>query len=118
MDHGRLRHQVFLSLSELNLCIRTLVANLNEHPFKNLPGNRRYRHNKKVKVNINYHVECEQHHYSIPLQCVGHKVELHGFDNLLEVWMGGQMLATHPQYLHPGYSTTAGHMPERHLHHQ
>lgn len=37
----RLRHQVFFSPSELNHCIRTLVADLNERPFKKLPSNRR-----------------------------------------------------------------------------
>ncbi|BEM38664.1 hypothetical protein SME10J_23910 [Serratia marcescens] len=59
---------------------------LYERPFKKLPGNRReaferldktvlrplpvqpwrYRHIKKAKVNIDYHVEYEQHHYSVP----------------------------------------------------
>ncbi len=38
---ARLRHQVSFSLSELNHCIRTLVTELNERPFKKLPGNRR-----------------------------------------------------------------------------
>lgn len=129
---ARLRHQVFFSLSELNHCIRTLVTDLNERPFKKLPGNRRqaferldrpalrplpvhpwrYRHIKKAKVNIDYHVEYEQHHYSVPHQYVGHKVELHAFDNLPEVWSGDQMIATHPRRLHPGNSTLAEHMPE------
>lgn len=31
---ARLRHQVFFSLAELNHCIRTLVTDLNERPFK------------------------------------------------------------------------------------
>ena len=82
---ARLRHQVFFSLSELNHCIRTLVASLNAHPFKKIPGNRReafarldqaalrplpvhpwrYLHIKKAKVNIDYHVESEQHYYFV-----------------------------------------------------
>lgn len=115
-----------------------LVAELNERPFKKLPGNRReaferldspalrslpvqpwrYRHIKKAKVNIDYHVEYEQHYYSVPHQYVGKTVELHAFDNLLEVWADGQMIASHPRRLHPGNSTAAEHMPERHRHHQ
>ncbi|EIZ2110726.1 hypothetical protein MOQ95_005457 [Salmonella enterica] len=63
-------------------------------------------------------IEYEQHHYSVPHQYVGHKVELHAFDNLLEVWSGDQMIATHPRRLHPGNSTLAEHMPEHHRHHQ
>lgn len=77
-----------------------------------------YRHIKKAKVNIDYHVEYEQHHYSVPHQHVGKTVELHAFDNLLEVWSDGQMIAGHPRRLHPGNSTAAEHMPERHRHHQ
>ncbi|MBT0462907.1 Mu transposase domain-containing protein [Morganella morganii] len=130
--------QAQIFVAELNHCIRTLVTDLNERPFKKLPGNRReaferldkpalrplpvqpwrYRHIKKAKVNIDYHVEYEQHHYSVPHQYVGKTVELHTFDNLLEVWSDGQMIAVHPRRLHPGNSTTAEHMPERHRHHQ
>ena len=69
-------------------------------------------------MNIDYHVEYEQHHYSVPHQYVGKAVELHAFDNLLEVWAEGQMIASHPRRLHPGNSTAAEHMPERHRHHQ
>ena len=73
---ARLRHQTFFSLAELNQCIRALLNELNERPFKQLPGNRReafeqldrpalgslpvhpYRYVaiKTVKVNIDYHV--------------------------------------------------------------
>ncbi len=91
---ARLRHQVFFAMAELNHCIRTLVTVLNERPFKKLPGNHREaferldklvlrplpvqpwrnRHIKKAKVNIDYHVGYEQHHYSVPHQHVGKKV--------------------------------------------
>ena len=40
---ARLRHQTFFSLAELNQCIRALLNELNERPFKQLPGNRRRR---------------------------------------------------------------------------
>lgn len=107
---ARLRHQVLFSLAELIHCIRTLVTELNERPFKKLPGNRReafekldkpalrplpvqpwcYRHIKKAKVKIDYHVEYELSHYSVPHQCVGKIVELHVFGNLLEAWVDGR----------------------------
>ncbi|MNF05823.1 hypothetical protein D3C80_2056430 [compost metagenome] len=38
---ARLRHQTFFSLAELNQCIRALLTEPNERPFKQLPGNRR-----------------------------------------------------------------------------
>lgn len=135
---ARLRHQTFFSLSELNSCVRALVDELNSRPFRKLPGNRReafekldkpalralpvqpwrYRHIKKAKVNIDYHIEYEQHHYSVPHQYVGSVVELHVFENLVEVWHGGTPVAAHVRRQHPGNSTTAAHMPERHRHHQ
>ena len=34
---ARLRHQTFFSLAELNQCIRALLNELNERPFKQLP---------------------------------------------------------------------------------
>ena len=39
LDLARLRHQTFFSLAELNQCIRALLNELNERPFKQLPGN-------------------------------------------------------------------------------
>jgi len=36
-----LRHHTFFSLAELNQCIRALLEELNEKPFKQLPGNRK-----------------------------------------------------------------------------
>lgn len=82
---AHLRHQTFFSLAELNQCISALLNELNERPFKQLPGNRReafeqldrsalgplpvhpYRYVaiKTVKVNIDYQVSYEQHHYSV-----------------------------------------------------
>jgi len=68
-------------------------------------------------VNIDYHVEYEQHHYSVPHQYVGSLAELHVFENLVEVWCNGQQVAAHARRSNPGSSTTPAHMPERHRHH-
>ncbi len=38
---ARLRHHTFFSLAELNQCIRALLDELNEKPFKQLVGNHR-----------------------------------------------------------------------------
>ena len=99
---ARLRHHSFFSLAELNQCIRALLEELNAKPFKQLPGNRQQafeqldrpalralpRHPycyvaiKPVKVNIDYHVQYQQHHYSVPHQYVGEQLELHAGDKL------------------------------------
>lgn len=79
---ARLRKQKFFSLAELNRAIDGLVGGLNHRPFKKLPGCRRsafeaidqpalrplpaeqyvYAEWKKVRVNIDYHVEIDGHY--------------------------------------------------------
>ena len=83
---ARLRHQQFFSLTELNQAIAVLLEQLNDKPFKKLPGSRRsmyesvekptlkalpqqrYEHVviKKAQVRLDYHVEINQHYYSVP----------------------------------------------------
>lgn len=131
---ARLRHQTFFSLAELNQCIRTLLTALNERAFKQLPGNRRaafeqldrpalrplpthpYRYVaiKRVKVNIDYHVSYEQHHYSVPHQYVGQQLEIHAGDTLLQVYCQQHLVASHPRQTRPGTTTQPEHMPLRH----
>jgi hypothetical protein len=38
---ARLRHQTFFTLASLNTAIRFLLDDLNERPFRKLPGTRR-----------------------------------------------------------------------------
>ncbi len=135
---ARLRHHTFFSLAELNQCIRALLDELNEKPFKQLPGNRRqafeklekpllktlprhpYRYVaiKPVKVNIDYHVQYQQHHYSVPHQYVGETLELRAGENLITLYFREQQVATHARSYRPGTTTEPAHMPKRHQKHQ
>ena len=135
---ARLRHHTFFSLAELNQCIRSLLDELNQKPFKQLPGNRRdafeqldkpalkalppqpYRYVdiKPVKVNIDYHVQYQQHHYSVPHQYVGERLELHASDTLITLYFRAQSVATHARARRVGITTEAAHMPTRHRKHQ
>jgi transposase len=132
------RHQTFFSLAELNQCIRALLTELNEKPFKQWPGNRRqwfekldqpalsplpqsayqFVDIKKARVNIDYHIGYDQHLYSVPHYCVGEQVELYAGDKLLEVYFQGKRIASHARCFHPGTSTQAAHMPKQHAKHQ
>ena len=131
---AKLRHHTFFSLAELNQCIRALLEELNQKPFKQLPGNRRqafkqldqpalkplpeqpYRYVaiKPVKVNIDYHVQYEQHHYSVPHQYVGETLELHAGEHLVALYFRDRQITSHPRKYRPGTTTQAAHMPERH----
>jgi len=136
---ARLRHHTFFSLAELNQCIRALLDDLNQKPFKQLPGNRlqafeqldkpalkslpkqayRYVEIKSVKVNIDYHVQHQQHHhYSVPHQYVGETLELHASETLVSLYFRQQQVASHPRKHTPGTTTTPAHMPTRHQKHQ
>jgi hypothetical protein len=131
---ARLRHHSFFSLGELNQCIRALLKELNTRPFKQLPGNRRqayerldrpalkalplhpYRYVdiKPVKVNIDYHVHYQRHHYSVPHHYVGQTLELHASESLITLYCRRQPVASHPRKHRPGFTTEAAHMPKRH----
>ena len=85
---ARLRHQRFFSLAQLNERIRELLDDLNQRPFKQMPGNRldtftrleqpalralprhayQYVDIKRAKVGIDYHVHYACHYYSVPHQ--------------------------------------------------
>ena len=112
---AKLRHQTFFSLAELNHCISALLTELNQKPFKQMPGSRQqwfetldqpalsplpkyayqYTDIKTARVNIDYHLIYDQHLYSVPHHCVGEQVELHAGDKLIEVYFHNKRIATH-----------------------
>lgn len=134
---ARLRKHTFFSLAELNRCIRALLTELNAKPFKRLPGNRRdafenidrpalkplpkhayeYVAIKTVKVNIDYHIEFEHHHYSVPHELVGERLECYVGEQLVKVYFQGKQVACHARSQGPGMTTVAAHMPVKHQKH-
>lgn len=135
---ARLRHQTFFSLTELNHAIRGLLDHLNQRPFKQLPGNRQqafmtldqpalrplptqpyhYVAIKPVKVNIDYHVQFQQHFYSVPHTLVGETLELHAGDQQITLYLHQRQVATHVRKHGPGFTTVSAHMPVAHQQHQ
>jgi len=136
---ARLRHQTFFSLAELNQCIQSLLVGVNNKPFKQLKGSRQlwfesldrpalqalpkqpyqYTDIKTVKVNVDYHIQYDQHLYSVPHHLVGEKLELHAKDQLIELYFQHQRVTSHARRYLPGTTTIAEHMPVRHeKHHQ
>ncbi|MDZ7684261.1 MAG: IS21 family transposase [Gammaproteobacteria bacterium] len=133
----RLRRHTFFSLAELNQCIGALLVDLNARPFKRLPGNRRQaferldqpalqplpRHPyeyvmiKTARVNIDYHVEHEDHHYSVPHELVGERVECHISQQIVRCYFKGKQVASHARGHRPGMTTVAAHTPVKHQKH-
>jgi transposase len=132
---ARLRHQTFFTLASLNLAIQFLLGDLNQRPFKKLPGTRRsqfeqldkpalrplpsspyqYAEIKQARVHVDYHLEYDKHYYSVPHHLVKQAVEVQASHNMVVIYSQGQRIASHPRSHRQGaHSTCPEHMPHSH----
>jgi transposase len=138
---ARLRKRTFMTLAELNDAISELIVDLNNRPFKRLPGSRaelfaaldapalkplparRYEFatwKEGLKVSTDYHVtlylgEGRYHYYSVPHPLVGRNLNLRLTASLVEIFHGRKLVATHQRDDTPGQPTTEPeHMPKAH----
>jgi transposase len=132
---ARLRNRTFFSLAEANAEIARLLGSLNNRPFKKLPGSRReafealdrpalrplpatafeFAEWKKVRVNIDYHVEVEKHYYSVPYQLLKQQLDVRLTATTVECFHKSKRVASHPRSHQKGkHSTLAEHMPKAH----
>lgn len=136
---ARLRHQTFFSLAALNPAIHTLLQELNQRPFKKLPGSRssqfqaldqpalqplpaspyEYAEWKKARVHLDYHIEINGHFYSVPYRLGRQQVDVRLTATTIEILSKGQRVASHMRRKRKGAHTTLPtHMPkapQRHL---
>lgn len=132
---ARLRQERFGSLEALNGRIWELLEELNARPMRHLGASRkalferydrpalqslpaaRYEFGSwgKARVNGDYHITVEHHHYSVPHQLVHQTVETRLTATTLEVFHSNQCVAMHARNrVHYGYSTKAEHRPRNH----
>lgn len=132
---ARLRHQTFFTLASLNKAIEGLLADLNQRPFKKLPGSRlsqfeqldkpalqplpttpyQYVDIRQARVHIDYHIDYDRHYYSVPHGLVKQKVEVQASDNTVAIYNQGKRIASHPRsYRQGAHSTCPEHMPKSH----
>ncbi|OEU61721.1 MAG: integrase [Desulfuromonadales bacterium C00003094] len=132
---ARLRNHTFFSLAEANAAITELLTDLNNRPFKKLPGSRKeafesldrpalqplpatpyeFARWKKVRVNIDYHVEIDGHYYSVPYQLQGKQLDTRITAGSIECFHQRKRVASHPLSFSKGrHSTVAEHMPKAH----
>jgi len=130
-----LRKRQFFSLAELNEAIGELLVKLNRRPFRKLPGTREELYRsidlpvlrplpvqpyvfaewKRARVSIDYHVELEQHYYSVPYQLVSKEVDVRYTATTVEILYQGKRVASHARSNHPGkHSTIPEHRPKAH----
>jgi transposase len=133
-----LRHRKFFSLAELNQAIRELLIKLNQRPFRKRPGCRvslfqeldkpalgplpseRYEFHQwaTARVNIDYHVEVDDHYYSVPYTLTGQVVDVRSTMTTVEIFHRGERVASHLRSHETYKATTVNeHRPKSHQQH-
>lgn len=132
---ARLRGRTFAGVGELNEAVAPLLDEFNAAPFQKREGSRRavFEEVEKPllrplpavpyevcewvrgrKVQLNCHVAYKKNYYSAPCALVGRTVDLRVTESALEVWDGGERVASHalfPAYVRNRYSTRREDMP-------
>jgi transposase len=110
-----LRNREFFSLAELNAEIKLLLERLNNRPFKKLSGCRRewfeqidrpalkplpptrYEDDdwRKARVERDYHIEHQEHFYSVPYTLVGEHVLVRTTADTIEIFHDNKRVASH-----------------------
>lgn len=133
---ARLRKIVFFELDDLNAAISELLEDLNLRPFRKLEGCRRSQFLaidhpamkrlpaqrfevaewKNAKANIDYHVDYDARHYSVPSGLAQQLISVRATRTLVELFHGGRRIASHRRSYGPkGTAVTApAHRPKSH----
>jgi transposase len=135
---ARIRNETFFSLEALNARIDGLCDDLNARVMKTYGASRhelferyeraallplpttRYECSEFAwpKMNIDYHVDFEGHHYSVPFQQNREEVEVRATLTTVEIILRGNRIASHPRSrVRGGFSTKPEHMPSAHRAH-
>jgi len=130
-----LRKRRFFSLGEVNQAIGEMRARLNGRPFRKAEGTRltlfealdkpamrplpaeRYQFGDwaTARVNIDYHVVCDHHFYSVPYRLVQEQVEVRASAATIEIFHKGVRVASHARSTQVNKATTLDeHRPKSH----
>src|ERR1035438_1358917 len=133
-----LRKRRFFHLAEVNQAIQELLVRLNDRPFRKRDGSRRslfesldkpalralpaaryqYGDWETHRVNIDYHVEFDNHWYSVPYQLTQQEVEVRATAATVEIFHRGLRVASHARSHVAHVATTVNdHRPKAHQRH-
>jgi len=132
---ARLRNRKFFSLSELNNVIKELLEEINHRKMEHLGKSRRelfelsekaalkplptthyeFAFWKKARISIDYHVEYQDHFYSVPFHLYPGEVMIRASEKTIEIFSDGSRVTLHPLSKAKGrHSTLKEHMPSEH----
>ncbi|MBU0506249.1 MAG: IS21 family transposase [bacterium] len=136
---AKLRDRIFYSLHEANEAIKKLLNDLNHRPMQKIKKSRSEIFNeiekselkplpqhpyhlaqfKKVKVNIDYHIEVDAHYYSVPHIYSLKEAIVRYTDHTIEIMHNGKRIASHRRsYYKNKFTTINDHMPKSHQAHK
>jgi len=132
---GRLRHQTFFSLGEVNAAIVVVLGRINGHvmrrlgvsrqdlfasierpALKPLPGtDYEFAEWRLARVGLDYHVEVQSFLYSVPHSLIRQQVDVRITTRTIEVFHRGRRVAAHQRrYGGRRHGTDPDHMPSAH----
>jgi transposase len=131
-----LRNRTFYSLQELRAAVADLLENLNDRPMRRLKKSRRelfedierralkplpvrpyeYAEWTRPKVDLSYHVEHDDHFYSLHFSLIGERLDLRATETTVEIFRKGVRIESYLRSYEKGkYTTLKHHMPRAHL---
>ena len=134
---ARLRNRRFFSLAALNEAIHSLLGDLNDRPFRRIPGSRRslfeeidrpallplpaegwvYAEWIKCRVAPDYHVQVDDHFYSVPHRLLKEEVQVRLTATTVEIFHRTGRVASHSRnHGRSRHTTIPDHMPSTHRH--
>jgi transposase len=132
---GRLRHQTFFSLGEVNAAIAVVLGRINAHVMRRLGVSRHdlfvsverpalkplpetdyeFAEWRLARVGLDYHVEVQSFFYSVPHALIREQVDVRIAGRTIEVFHRGRRVAAHQRrYGGRRHGTDPDHMPSAH----
>lgn len=130
-----LRSRIFHTLQDLNDGIAELLEKMNHKKMRHLKKSRaeffeeldrpalqplpqtRYEFAQwqNAKVNIDYHIEFDEHYYSVHFTNAHERVRIRATATVIEIYLKGERITSHLRsYLKRKHTTKPEHMPESH----
>jgi hypothetical protein len=131
-----LRNRTFYSLEEMRVAVAELLEKLNHRRMRRLNKSRRelfeeiervglkplpvrpfeYAEWAQPKVDLSYHVEHDDHFYSVHFSLIGERLDLRATETTVEIFRRGARIESYPRsYAKGKYTTRKEHMPRAHL---
>ena len=133
---ARLRNYTFFSFAHLNEVIQELLVELNNQPFQKISGTRLSMYQAldlpalqplpktpfeledwltDIKIEKDYHVTVGGHHYSVPHQLRGERVDVRYTDHVVEIFRNNIRVTSHLRNkIEHGQTTLDEHRPPQH----